>query len=78
MELTLKMKVREMTKWKIQALREAMDTFRQAVNNWIDVAWEHKIINRSLHSLAYKELREKYLALLKIMENGVSRGEERI
>ncbi|ADB58876.1 RNA-guided endonuclease InsQ/TnpB family protein [Archaeoglobus profundus] len=60
MELTLKMKVREKTKWKIQALRDAMDSFRQAVNDWIDVAWKHKITDRTLHSLAYKKLREKY------------------
>jgi putative transposase len=60
MELTLKMKVREKTKWKINALREAMESFRRAVNDWIDVAWEHKVADRSLHSLAYKELRRKY------------------
>jgi putative transposase len=60
MELTLKMKAREKTKWKIQALKEAMVMFKQAVNDWIDVAWKHKIADRSLHSLAYKELRKKY------------------
>jgi len=59
-ELTLKMKVREKTKWKILALKEAMETFKRAVNDWIDVAWKHKIADRSLHSLAYKELRQEY------------------
>lgn len=60
MNITLKMKIREKTKWKIKALREVMLAFRQAVNDWIDVAWKHKITDRSLHSLAYKELRQKY------------------
>jgi len=60
MELTLKMKIREKTKWKINALKEAMKMFRQAVNDWIDVAWKHKITDRSLHTLAYKKLRQKY------------------
>ncbi|ADB57831.1 RNA-guided endonuclease InsQ/TnpB family protein [Archaeoglobus profundus] len=60
MKLTLKMKVREKTKWKIQALRRAMETFRDAVNDWIDVAWKHKIADRTLHEIAYKELRQKY------------------
>ena len=63
MELTLKMKVREKTKWKVNALRKAMETFRQAVNDWIEVAWKHKIADRTLHSLAYKELRQKYSEL---------------
>jgi len=60
MELTLKMKVREKTRWKIDALREAMELFRGAVNDWIAVAWKHRVADRSLHSLAYKELRRKY------------------
>ena len=60
MELTLKMKAREKTKWKIKALRESMIAFKQAVNDWIEIAWKHKIADRSLHSLAYKELRQKY------------------
>ncbi len=54
------MKIREKTKWKIKALREAMETFRRAVNDWIDVAWKNKITDRSLHSIAYKELRRKH------------------
>ncbi len=60
MELTLKMKVREKTKWKIESLIKTMETFKQAVNDWIDIAWKNKVIDRSLHSLAYKELRKKY------------------
>jgi len=60
MELTLKMKVRELSKSKYNALKTAMVMFKQAVNDWIDVAWKYKITDRSLHSLAYKELRQKY------------------
>ncbi len=60
MELTLKMKVREISKSKYDALKTAMISFRQAVNDWIDVAWKNKITDRSLHSIAYKELRRKY------------------
>jgi len=60
MELTLKIKVREKTRWKINALREAMESFREAVNDWIGVAWKHRVADRSLHALAYKELRQKY------------------
>jgi len=37
MELTLKMKVREKTKWKVDELKEAMEDFRDAVNDWLEV-----------------------------------------
>lgn len=57
------MKVREKTKWKIQALRKAMKSFRSAVNDWINVAWRYKITDRTLHEIAYKELRQKYPSL---------------
>ena len=60
MKLTLKMKVRGLSKSKRNELRKAMETFKRAVNDWIDVAWEHEITDRALHSLAYEELRRKY------------------
>jgi len=30
-----------------------MELFRQAVNDWVEVAWKHRIADKSLHFLAY-------------------------
>ena len=37
-----------------------MEDFRNAVNDWLEVIWKVKRADRSIHSLAYKELRKKY------------------
>ena len=54
------MKVREKTKWKVKELKKVMRDFRDAVNGWLKVIWRVKRADRSIHSLAYKELRKEY------------------
>jgi len=63
MKLTLKMKVREKTKWKKEELRRGMEMFRDAVNDWIEIAWENNRFDRGIHSIGYKKLRRKYTSL---------------
>ncbi len=60
MKLTLKMKLREKTKWKREEIKKAMEMFKNAVNDWIAIAWENNRVDRGIHALGYKKLREKY------------------
>ena len=60
MKLTLKMKVREKTKWKREEMKKAMEMFKNAVNDWIAIAWENNRVDRGIHAIGYKKLREKY------------------
>ena len=60
MKITVKVKLNP-NQEQVEALNEALERCRQAMNYISQVAWEHKVFNRvALHYFVYKELRKRF------------------
>jgi putative transposase len=61
MKKSIILKVKELTTNKIFEIESAMISFKNAVNDWINISWNNgKITTRKLQQYGYYELREKY------------------